>query len=897
MPNCTASASGAFPICCAGGEGTFLGGDLGWPVFLEAVFYLFVLLWLFAGVGLISDIFMSAIESITSQTQDVTRTIDGVARTFRLRTWNDTVANLTLMALGSSAPEILLAVIELVFKNGFKSGDLGPSTIVGSAAFNLMIIIAVCVMAIPEDDGRKISQLGVYSITAACSVFSYLWLVLVLQWSTPNIVTVAEAFFTLLFFPLLVGFAYTADKWSDEQWRQNHPLFKHCAGGAKIALPSSFVLDIKNPDGTSLKPTELVGIVQQLNRSKFAGVSSDDAAKILSDHLAAQQPKSRAYYRVHATRQLVGGGAHPAALQPGKRSSSIANAISSTIGGGSPGGVRRRLTDKALLLTEITLGGAGVTQELQPVAPEPSTVQFASPRYAVMENAQLVTVQVQREGPIDFPLRVSYETQDGVVGAHGCVSPANAGSDYVATSGVLEFGAGERTLELSVTIIDDDVEEDDEQFTIHLSEPHSGGGEGVAQTALGDAAVATVTIINDDFPGTFILPNEDVRVARGAVDSVDVTVERSNGASGAVSLRYRTIDRRATAGEDFAPAEGVLSWGHGDVTPRTITVQLLRDAPDRGEPADFDLEIGEATGGAKFDDRTDGSAEKSLARVTIVEDEVAKGIAARAAEMLGVMTARRQLGASSWAEQFRAALKVEGDDDEQDDAESGAGEPAPPGAMAWASHVLTLPFKLIFATVPPAALFGGWPCFVVSITYIGVVTAFIGDVASLLGCVISLKEAVVAITLVALGTSLPDTFASKAAALGDATADAAVGNVTGSNSVNVFLGLGIAWLVGAIYWAANGATQEWLDLYPEIAADNGIRIGDSVGLAVPAGNLSFSVSLFCVCALTVLATLALRRRFFGYELGSKARKPTAALFGSLWVFYILLSSLKEYNKL
>ena len=28
--------------------------------------------------------------------------------------WNDTVANLTLMALGSSAPEILLAVIELL---------------------------------------------------------------------------------------------------------------------------------------------------------------------------------------------------------------------------------------------------------------------------------------------------------------------------------------------------------------------------------------------------------------------------------------------------------------------------------------------------------------------------------------------------------------------------------------------------------------------------------------------------------------------------------------------------------------------------------------------------------------------------------------------------------------
>lgn len=31
--------------------------------------------------------------------------------------WNPTVANLTLMALGSSAPEILLSIIEIVGKN------------------------------------------------------------------------------------------------------------------------------------------------------------------------------------------------------------------------------------------------------------------------------------------------------------------------------------------------------------------------------------------------------------------------------------------------------------------------------------------------------------------------------------------------------------------------------------------------------------------------------------------------------------------------------------------------------------------------------------------------------------------------------------------------------------
>lgn len=51
---------------------------------------------------------------------------------------------------------------------------------------------------------------------------------------------------------------------------------------------------------------------------------------------------------------------------------------------------------------------------------------------------------------------------------------------------------------------------------------------------------------------------------------------------------------------------------------------------------------------------------------------------------------------------------------------------------------------------------------------------------------------------------VPDTFASKVAAIQDATADNSVGNVTGSNAVNVFLGIGVAWSIAAIYHAYHG---------------------------------------------------------------------------------------------
>ena len=90
---------------------------------------------------------------------------------------------------------------------------------------------------------------------------------------------------------------------------------------------------------------------------------------------------------------------------------------------------------------------------------------------------------------------------------------------------------------------------------------------------------------------------------------------------------------------------------------------------------------------------------------------------------------------------------------------------------------------------------GGAPAFGIALTLIGIITAIVGTVAGLLGCVIGLDPSITAITIVAVGTSLPDTFASITAARNSEYADSAIGNVTGSNSVNVFLGLGLPWVI------------------------------------------------------------------------------------------------------
>ena len=65
-----------------------------------------------------------------------------------------------------------------------QAGELGPSTIVGSAAFNLMIILAVCVMAIPDGQSRTIRDFGVFKVTAVSSVLAYIWLLVIVCFNT-----------------------------------------------------------------------------------------------------------------------------------------------------------------------------------------------------------------------------------------------------------------------------------------------------------------------------------------------------------------------------------------------------------------------------------------------------------------------------------------------------------------------------------------------------------------------------------------------------------------------------------------------------------------------------------------------------------------------------------------
>jgi len=929
-------------ICEVGGGGNILPffGDTeqSWNKFpLRAILYLCGLLWFFMGVAIVADIFMGAIERITSKKTRVLNKSTGHSNTVRV--WNDTVANLTLMALGSSAPEILLSVIELT-TNAFFSGDLGPSTIVGSAAFNLLIITAVCVMAIPDGELRLIKDVGVFAITASFSIFAYVWLYFIVLIYTPDEITIFEGALTFLFFPILVALAYMADRGmftfgaknadgeTAPKCDKSHEMNflggdgdcdgwgcdgRFRAGGCKSGITGYF--QTRGVDryrcqscdfdlckkcvesnqkavthkviGSDISREELANIELRILQEHGDALSDEDIARLIQKENAA--PQSRATYRVKAVRSMVGGKRVPA---PGEDSTYSMSSVVPVDGGPGgdqakrpvlcPGGHSMHIfaTHKAnyncdfcqkRFPTGVTMYGCracnfdSCAECKDKFVKADATLQFCSDSYCVLECVGVLTTHVARSGDTSQTAVVQYRTRDGTATSH---------QDFVPIEGSLEFGPGEVLKTIEVHIVDDTAYEEDEDFYIDLFNPSSGVPG--FKVALGAIPSTTISIVDDDQPGVLSFMEETMNVTEGIDNKVvTLTVKRCNGSNGTITCKYFTEDHTAIAGRDYLAVQGTLTFECGQMH-RDIQLTIL-SGHHYDMTEEFRIILTEPTGGASFDTKTDGGDDSCICTIIVDSDEAARGRVDRVMQVLMMDWDKAQIGNASWRQQFWAAVLVNG------------GEEGNVSVFDWIMHLITVFWKVLFATIPPVDFCDGWLCFGCSLAMIGLVTAFISDLASLLGCTLNIPDKITAITFVALGTSLPDTFASKTAAEQDPYADASIGNVTGSNSVNVFLGLGLPWLVGAIYWNVYKKTDAWKEEYAEYPE---LLIGDEGKFVVLGGDLGFSVAVFSVTAIMAVAGLILRRKLYGGELGGPVgpKKVTAAILVSLWFVYIGLSS-------
>ena len=491
-------------------------------------------------------------------------------------------------------------------------------------------------------------------------------------------------------------------------------------------------------------------------------------------------------------------------------------------------------------------------------------VGFKCLHYSVTESSGTVELTIVKKQP-NSELTFGYRT---------IADTATAPKDYTHCDEVITIKKREQEKKIYIPVVDDDEWEPDLDFFVELYDPTKMEGEG--DRLPGDDTRCKVTILDEDFPGSLGFETTEI-VVNKKTEQIEVTIVRSEGSDGTISCTIRTEPLSTTASannavefEDYLPVYEQITFLHQE-NEKTIPIKLVtekvsppiddkkeEDGGSEDEECDviFKIKLEKPEpNGVKI-------SKKNVCLVTITKNEDAANAEDDKQKLIEYYLSQQE---PTWKQQFKNAVMLGPSIDEdnlilEDVSLSEA-----------MSHFCAIGWKTLFATIPPPNYWGGKACFVIALAYIGLVTALVAEFATILGCVLGIKESVTAITFVALGTSLPDTFASMTAAQTSEHADAAIGNITGSNSVNVFLGLGLPWAIAATYWQSTFGTN----------------------YTVPAGALAFSVFVFLVVAISCFLILVIRRKVIGGELGGPtvSKWLSAVVCIGLWFIYIIMSTL------
>ena len=204
------------------------------------------------------------------------------------------------------------------------------------------------------------------------------------------------------------------------------------------------------------------------------------------------------------------------------------------------------------------------------------------------EEGEAVAFTVTAAGSGSRPATVFYATSDGT---------AVAGEDYGAISGTLTFAPGEFSQTLSVSLLEDEIDEPNETFTVRLSSPEN------ATIATG---AADGTILDND--GAAQLSIAGASGSEGG--DLDFVVALAGTSAESAAVSYATSDGTAIAGEDYRAVSGRLTFAVGE-SSRTLSVSLVDDALHEptetftltlSSPENAEIAVGSAMGRIEDDD-------------------------------------------------------------------------------------------------------------------------------------------------------------------------------------------------------------------------------------------------------------------------------------------------------
>ena len=211
----------------------------------------------------------------------------------------------------------------------------------------------------------------------------------------------------------------------------------------------------------------------------------------------------------------------------------------------------------------------------------PGKIQFSNTTYSVNENGTVVNaVTLTRTNGSDGAVSATINLTNGT---------ATAGSDYTNTPITVNFANGETSKTVNIPIVNDTQFELDETINLSLTNPQGGA-------TLGTQTTATLTIINDDLPqpGTISLNSSSYTVNENGTASI--TLIRTGGSDGTVSVILTPTDGTAIAGSDYTNTPITVTFANAE-TSKTVTIPINNDTVF--EPAEtINLTLSNTTNGA-----------------------------------------------------------------------------------------------------------------------------------------------------------------------------------------------------------------------------------------------------------------------------------------------------------
>jgi len=229
-----------------------------------------------------------------------------------------------------------------------------------------------------------------------------------------------------------------------------------------------------------------------------------------------------------------------------------------------------------------------------------SAISFGSATFSRIENAPdaQAAITIVRSGSTISPASVNFTTTTN--------GTATAGADFAHVTNLVTFAIGETVKTVFIPIINDLLIEGNETVTMALTN--------VNGAFLLVPASATLTIVDDDLgPGQIMFAATNYPAGEGNGNAV-VTLVRTNGNSGVVSVRIQTSDITASAGLDYTAQNNVpVTFGDGE-TNKNVLIPLSNDGFVEGNET-FAVTLTNVTGGATLFGPT-------AAAVTIVDNDM-----------------------------------------------------------------------------------------------------------------------------------------------------------------------------------------------------------------------------------------------------------------------------------